>query len=67
MPEPTHLITMLIKGPLLGLRQFLAAESPLQMVINAFYSILNSFFVLKTFNFLRCLFSRVVKRLDKKG
>ena len=36
-----------IKGQLLGLRQFLVAESPLKMIKNAFYFMLKALFVLK--------------------
>ena len=35
------------KGALLGLTQFLATESPLKMMKNAFYFILKAFFVLR--------------------
>ena len=35
------------KGALSGLRQFLATESPLKMMKNAFYFTLKSLFVLK--------------------
>ena len=41
-----------IKGALSGLRQFLAAESPLQMMKNTFYLTLKALFVLKIFKFL---------------
>ena len=40
-----------IKGPLLGLRQFLTTESPLNMMKNNFYFILKALFVLKIFKF----------------
>ena len=42
----------LIKGTLAGLRQFLASESPLKLMKNAFCFISKSLFVLKTFKFL---------------
>ena len=42
----------IIKGALSGLRQFLAAESPLKMIKNAFYFTSKALFVLKIFNFL---------------
>ena len=42
----------LIKGTLVGLRQFLASESPLKLMKNAFCFISKSLFVLKTFKFL---------------
>ena len=41
----------LIKGALSGLRQFLATESPLQMMKNAFYFTSKALFVLKIFKF----------------
>ena len=40
------------KGVLSGLRQFLAFESPLKMMKNAFYLTLKAGFVLKIFIFL---------------
>ena len=55
-----------IKGALSGLRQFLAAESPLKMMKNAFYFTSKALFVLKIFKFLSWLFGRIAKRLDKK-
>ena len=44
-----------INGALSSLRQFLAFESPLRMMKNAFYFTLKAPFVLKTFKFLSCL------------
>ena len=41
-----------LKGAFSGLRIFLATESPLNMMKNAFYSIIKSLFVRKIFNFL---------------
>ena len=41
-----------VKGALSGLRQFLAAESPLQMMKNAFYFMSKALFVLKIFKIL---------------
>ena len=38
-----------IKGALLGLKQFLATESPLKMMKNAFYFTLIALFVLNIF------------------
>ena len=55
------------QGALLGLRQFLATESPLKMMENAFYFTSNTLFVLKIFKFLSGRFGHVSKRLDKKG
>ena len=47
------------KGALSGLRQFLATESPFEMLKNAFYSTLKALFVLTTFKLLSLLFVRV--------
>ena len=55
-----------VKGALLGLRQFLATESLLKMMENAFYFTSNALFVLKIFKFLSLLFGHVAKRLDTK-
>ena len=55
-----------IKGALLGLRLFLAIESPLKIMKNAFYFTLKALFVLKIFKFLSWLFGHVAKRLDQK-
>ena len=41
-----------LKGALSGLRQFLAAESLLKMIKNAFYFTSEALFVLKIFRFL---------------
>ena len=41
-----------LKGALSGLIQFLATESPLKMMNNAFYFISKAHFVLKIFKFL---------------
>ena len=48
-----------IKNILSGLRQFLATESPIQMMKNAFYFALKVLFVLKIFQFLSWLFGHV--------
>ena len=55
-----------LKGALSGLRQFLATESALKMMENAFYFTSNALFALKIFTFLHWLFSHVSKRLDYK-
>ena len=47
-----------------NLRRFLATESPLKMIKNAFSFILKAIFILKIFKFLSLLFSHVEKRLD---
>ena len=47
-------------------RQFLAAESSLKMMKNAFYFTSKALFVLKIFKFLSWLFGLVAKGLDKK-
>ena len=52
------------KGALSGLRQFLANESPLKLMKNAFYFTLKALFVPKIFKFLSLLFGHVEKRLD---
>ena len=39
------------KGPLSGLRQFLTTESPLKMIKNAFYFMLEALIVLNIFKF----------------
>ena len=43
---------LIFKGALSGLRQFLAAGSPLKMMKNAFYFTSKALFVLKIFKFL---------------
>ena len=48
------------------LRRFLATESPLKRMKNAFYFTSEAIFVLKIFKFLSWLFGHVAKRLDKK-
>ena len=53
-----------LKGALSGLRQFLAAESPLKMMENIFYFTSKAFSVLKIFKFLSRLFGHAPKRLD---
>ena len=67
----TDIIWILIfssfKGALSGLRPFLASESPLKMMKNAFYFTSKSLFVLKIFKFLSWLFGHVAKRLDEKN
>ena len=55
------------KGPVLGLRPFLATESPLQTTNNSFYFVLKLYFVLEILIFPFCLFGYVEKRLDKKA
>ena len=55
-----------LKDALSSLRQYLAIESPLKMMKNAFYFILKALFFLQIFKFLSWLFGHVAKRLDKK-
>ena len=55
-----------VKGLLSGLRQFMAIESPLKMMNNAFYFILKGPFVLEIFTFLSWPFGYEEKHLDKK-
>ena len=57
---------MFLNDALLGLRQFLAAESALKMMKITFYFTSKVLFVLKMFKFLSWLFSHVAKWLDKK-
>ena len=45
-------MTLVLKGTVSGLRQFLAAESPLKMMKNTFYFTSKALFVLKIFKFL---------------
>ena len=49
---------VIVKGTLSRLRQFLATESPLQIMKNAFCFILKALFVLKIFKFLSWHFGR---------
>ena len=55
---------VVFKGPLSGLRQFSATESPLKMMKNAFYFTSKALFVLKILKLLSYLFDHVSKRLD---
>ena len=54
------------KNAFSGLRHFLAAESSLKMMKNAFYFTSKALFFLKIFNFVSWLFIQVAKRLHKK-
>ena len=49
-----------------GLRHFLAAESSLKMMKNAFYFTSEALFFFNIFNFMSWLFGQVAKRLHKK-
>ena len=60
-------ITFNFKDVLSGLKQFLATESPLKVMKNAFYFTLKALFVLKIYKFLSWLFGHVKKRVDEKG
>ena len=53
-----------IKGALSGLRHFLAIESRLKVMKNAFYFTSKALFVLKIFKFLFWLFGHVTKQVD---
>ena len=55
----SYIIMIHIKGAFSGLRQFLAAVRSLKMMKNAFYFILKTPFVLKTFTFLSSLFGHL--------
>ena len=57
---------LMFKGAVSGLRQFVATESALKIMKNAFYFTLKALFVLKIFKFLSWLFGHVSKRLDLK-
>ena len=52
------------KVALSGLRKFLATESPLKVMKDAFYFTSIALFFLKIFKFLSELFCHVSKRLD---
>ena len=56
----------MFKGALSGLRKFLAAETTLKMIKNAFYFTSKALFFLKIIRFLSGPCGHVVKRLDKK-
>ena len=56
----------ILKRRTLRSEQFLATESPLKTMGNAFYFTEKAVFVLKIFKFLSWLFVYVAKRLDKK-
>ena len=56
--------TRRVKGALLGLRQFLATESSLKLMKNAFYYTSKALFVLKISKFLSQHFGHVSKRFD---
>ena len=45
-------VSLIFKSTLLGLKQFLAAESPSKMIKNVFYFILKALLVYKVFKFL---------------
>ena len=51
-PIPAIFRDFSFKGALSGLREFLATESPLKMMKNAFYFTSKALFVLKIFKFL---------------
>ena len=51
----------------MGLRWFLATESPFKIKKNVFYFMLKALFVLEIFTFLSWLFGYVEKRPDKKA
>ena len=53
----------LVKGTLLGLRQFLATGTPLKVMRNVFYFTLKALYVLKIFQFLFWFFGQVEKRV----
>ena len=64
--QPQEVVSNVFKGAPSCLRQFLAVESLLKMMKNAFYLAPKALFVLKIFKFLSWHFGHVAKRLDKK-
>ena len=56
----------LFKGEISGLTLFLATESPLKMMRNAFYFTSKALFILKILKILSRLFGHGEKLLDKK-
>ena len=56
----------MFKVALSSLRQFLAIESSLKMMKNAFYFTSEALFVLKIFTFLSWLFGRIRNLIRKK-
>ena len=62
----TNKIKRVTKGALSDLGRFLAAESPLKMIKNAFYFTSEALFILKIFKLLSWRFGHVAKRLDIK-
>ena len=64
--EHQNLKLLGLKSALSGLTRFLAAESPLKTMKNAFYSTSKTVFLLKIFKFLSWLFGHVAKRLDNR-
>ena len=59
-------LRLALKRALSGLRQFLATESPLKMMKNAFRLTSKAFFVIKIFKFSSRLLGHASKRLDQK-
>ena len=59
----SDILTESLKGALLVLRQFLAAETSLKIMKNALYLTLKTF-LFSIFNFLSWLSGHVEKRLD---
>ena len=57
-------VTDLIEGALSSLTQFLATESPLKMMKNAFYFTLKPLLVFKIFKFLSGRFGQSEKGFD---
>ena len=57
--------TILFKGALQGLRQFLTTESPLKMMKNVLYFTLKALFVLEIFVFVLTFLVRYKKGLIK--
>ena len=58
---------IVFKDALLGLRQLLAIQSPLEVMKNDFYFTLKPLFVLKIFEFFSKLFGHVEKQRDENN
>ena len=61
------LCSIILKGPLLILKQFLTIKNPLKMMKNAFYFMLKTLFVPEIFKFLSWLFGYEEKMLEEQS
>ena len=64
--QASSLVLKVFKGPLSCLKLFLATESPLKIMKNAFYFTLKDLSFLGYLNFCSHVFGLVGKRFDKK-